>query len=68
MSADFTVYRDGSISLMRPVSPAAMNWIADNLPDLESWQWMGGAIAIEWRYVDAIIDGAIIDGLIVEEA
>ena len=39
-------------------------WIYDNLA-YESWQVIGNAIAIDRRYIMDIIDGAVMDGLIV---
>ena len=39
-------------------------WIHDNLA-YESWQVIGNAIAIDRRYIMDIIEGAMIDGLIV---
>lgn len=61
---DFTVYNHGSIVSFRPNTAAASAWCEEHLPDDATW--FGGSVAIEPRYIDAIVDGAINDGLVVE--
>lgn len=61
---DLTVSHHGTVSLMQALSSAGTDWIAENV-DAPDWAWMGGAVAIEPRCVQAIIDGAIGDGLTV---
>jgi hypothetical protein len=60
-TTDFTVRNEGTIFLLRPLTPQARFWIADNLP--EDAMTFGGAIVIEHRYISDIIDGIIRDGL-----
>jgi hypothetical protein len=63
---DFTLTDHGSITLLTPLSDAGQEWAAEHLP-VEPWQMLGAAIAIEPRYVGAIVDGLLSDGLTVEE-
>lgn len=58
---DFTLNYQGTISLLRPVSEAAKEWVEDHLPS--DRQYFGHAVVIEHRYVDDIINGIINDGL-----
>lgn len=61
---DFTTVNNGTIWLLRPVTDAADEWVRDNLPDFA--MRFGGAVAIEARYIEAIIHGIEADGLDVE--
>jgi hypothetical protein len=62
---DLTISSDGIIYLFHPESPAALAWLDDNVR-LEGWQWLGRAFAVEHRYVGALVDGMVADGLRVE--
>jgi hypothetical protein len=62
---DFTVENHGSIFLLQPHTTEAQSWIDENLPDLESWQFMGSAVSIEHGYIVSIVDGIKGDGLTV---
>jgi hypothetical protein len=57
---DIHTENHGSIWLLRPVSDAGRNWLAEHLDDA---QWFGGAVAVEPRYVEDIVEGASLDGL-----
>lgn len=59
---DFQIANHGSVALLCPISPAGERWANKNLVT-ESWQHFGGAIAIEPRALDAIIEGIELDGL-----
>lgn len=50
-----TVKYYGSIAMLRPTTKAARRWI-DEFLAVESWQWVRGAVAVEPRYVEAILD------------
>jgi hypothetical protein len=63
---DFTVSGDGSVYLLNPNTEAARQWVSENLPDVQSWQYMGTAIAIEHRYIVNIVEGIKGDGLVVD--
>ena len=52
----------GSVVLIRPLTPGAREWIDQNVGP-EPWQWMGGALACEPRYVADLVDGMIADGM-----
>jgi hypothetical protein len=60
--ADFIVADHGSIFLVTPVTDAAKTWL-DEHTETEGWQWMGPALAVEHRYVEALMMGAVDDGL-----
>ena len=58
---DFQFSNHGSIGLLKPLSPAAHDWVQDNLP--AERQEFAGAVVIEPRYADPILEGIILDGL-----
>lgn len=59
---DFTITGGGTLYLLRPVSDAAKEWVQLHIP--EDAQWLGDAVAIEHRYIQAIVDGLEADGLV----
>ena len=58
---DLVVQDHGSIVLLRAQTAAGRDWIAEHIPS--DAQWWSGAVVVEPRYIGAIIDGAINDGL-----
>ena len=62
-TVDFLCENHGSIFLLRPVSPAAFDWIEKHLPS-DRFNF-GNAVVIEPRYVWAILAGLQDDGLVV---
>ena len=65
-SPDFSIEGEGrfcTVYLLRPLTPAAFDWIAEHIP--ENAQRVGTAIAIEHRYVSDIVQGIQNDGLAV---
>jgi hypothetical protein len=60
--ADLHFTNTGSLVLCRPQTDVGREWLADNV-DPEHQEWCGGAIAIEPRYAQSVIDGAQADGL-----
>ena len=52
---DFICENHGSLFLLRPISPAAFLWIHENLP--ADRQMFVNAVAVEHRYIWAILDG-----------
>lgn len=62
---DLQVENHGSIVLLRPLTDAAKRWIDESI-NPEGWQWFGHALAVEPRYVGAILEGMQADGLIVQ--
>lgn len=59
--ADLTCVNHGSIILLRGETPAGQEWLRERI-DADAQTWCG-AIAVEPRYVGAIIEGALNDGL-----
>ena len=62
---DVTVYDGGSVQMVTPETPEAREWI-DRYLDLEGWQWMGNAFAVEPRYLPDLLGQMVGDGLDVE--
>lgn len=65
MQPDVVVENHGSVCMVTPMSPAAHEWVDENV-QLDSWQWLGASFACEPRYVSSLIDGMVDDGLTVE--
>lgn len=62
--SDFTLANHGSICILTAVTPAAQAWVDDHLPeDRLSWGRLG--TVVEPRYVDAIVEGIVADGLVI---
>ena len=59
---DFAVYNHGSLHAIHPFSPAAKAWLRENIED--GAQYLGEALMVEPRYVDAIVDGMNAAGLV----
>jgi len=60
---DFVVYNGGSFWLLKSLTQVAETWIDENIhPDHQKF---GGAVVIENCYIEAIIHGIVMDGLIV---
>lgn len=61
----FELENHGSLFLLRPLSSAAKEWMQEHLPvgDPETRFWCG-ALVIEARYLEPIVDGIIGDGLV----
>lgn len=58
---DFGVSDHGSICLLHPHTEAAREWIEQNVAD--DAQFFGNALAVERRYIGALIAGMESDGL-----
>lgn len=62
---DILVSREGgSIFLVAPCSRKGREWIEENVDDVASQFW-GDALVVEHRYMEALFDGMIDDGLVV---
>lgn len=59
---DVAVENHGTIALIRPLTDSGRTWVEENIPT-EDWQWFGGAIVAEPRYVPDVIEGMEGDGL-----
>lgn len=58
---DIEVINRGSVFLLMPLTDAGKQWTI--ALDADSWQYFGDAVAVDHRYVLALIDAAIDDGL-----
>lgn len=62
---DVSVSDHGAIVLFRPISPPAMVWFEDSVEAAAS-QWLGGALAVDHRYAQGLLDALVDDGFTVE--
>jgi hypothetical protein len=62
---DVLVSSHGSICLIKPMTEAAQAWVEEHLESDETQHWCG-AVVVEPRYLDPIVDGMLGDGLTVE--
>jgi hypothetical protein len=62
-SPDIRMVNHGSIWLGRPLTDRAKEWFKDWV---STEQFFGGAHVIEWRYAGDIVQGARLEGLVVE--
>jgi hypothetical protein len=66
-SPDFSVEGEGrfcTVYLLRPLTPAAFDWIEEHIP--EDAQRLGNAVAVERRFLADIVAGIQSDGLAVQ--
>jgi hypothetical protein len=52
---DVEVSNHGSIWLVTPITPEAKEWIAEHVSD--EAQWLGFSLAVEHRFVTALLEG-----------
>jgi hypothetical protein len=52
----------GSVWLIRPLTELGRDWLDDHV-QAESWQWLGDALSLAPRAVEAIADAMAEDGL-----
>ena len=60
---DFRFFDHGSITVLKPVSGGAQDWVDEHIP--EDAQYWAGGVVIEPRYADDILGGIEDDGLTV---
>jgi len=53
---DVQIENSGNILLVTPLTPAARQWVEENV-SIESWQWQGGSVAVEPRCLDNLVAG-----------
>jgi hypothetical protein len=63
--ADFHLYRKGRLVEFRAISPAAKEWIEENVAS-EPWQHLGCALWVESEFVSDLIDALSREGFTVE--
>lgn len=61
---DFHITDHGSIVLLDPLTDAASEWVDQHIPG--DAMRFAGAVAIEPRYVEPILEGIVGDGLSVD--
>jgi hypothetical protein len=62
---DFSICDSGSIVSFTLRSAAARDWVAENCPDVEGWQWMGeNTLCVEWRCAKNLQHGMEEAGLV----
>jgi hypothetical protein len=59
---EIDVNDQGSLVILNPLTDRADTWLAENL-DPDGMKWCGGYVC-EPRYVGAILEGAIEEGLV----
>lgn len=64
--SDFQLLDEGTIVLLRPVTPAAHTWVEENIGRENGYQPYWPTIVIEHRYVENIVTGIRDDGLEVQ--
>jgi hypothetical protein len=62
-SRDIEVSNQGTISLLRPLTPKGRQWLATHCPTDFEHQYLGDALAVEARYLASILVHAQEDGL-----
>ena len=60
--SDFLFSDHGSVIAIVPLTPAAIEWIDDNVVS-EPWQWLGGALCVDPRYARDLADAITAAGL-----
>jgi hypothetical protein len=55
----FSIEPHGSIVLVRPLTNEAREWLEENTDG----QWWTGALAVEPRYVEGLVEGMVEAGL-----
>ena len=58
---DIWILPQGTLTLVRPLTQKASEWISQHLQDHS--QWYGPALLIEHHYVARVLNGMIADGL-----
>jgi hypothetical protein len=66
VARDVLVTDHGSIVLFKPATKSALCWLLNNTQ--QDAQWFGGALVVEPRYVDTLLDGLHGEGFIIEMA
>lgn len=61
-TSDVIVENHGSIFVVQPLTAAGREWIEEHVQS-EPYQWLGGGLCVEHRYVAGLVDGMIDAGL-----
>lgn len=65
---DLFVYDHGSVWTVEAASRRARNWVRDNVAPIESWAGTEKRFTGDWRPMQALVEGAAADGLVVAGA
>lgn len=65
LGPDFTIENHGTLFLFTPLTPAAREWINENVEEPRFW---GNALVVEHRYARPLGNAIFIDGLEIEDA
>lgn len=61
---DFNITNHGSLFTLLPNTPEAEDWCANNInPEATT---IGGAIAVEPRYIEAIVEAILEEGMTIQ--
>jgi hypothetical protein len=60
---DFSFENHGSLCLLRPLTPFAVEWVNENIGQNNGFQPYWPTVVIEPRYCEAIFEGIAADGL-----
>jgi hypothetical protein len=63
--SDFTLDSHGSICLLHPHTNSARIWVHDNIGKDNGFQPYWPTVVIEPRYVEQIVEGITVDGLLI---
>ena len=63
---DLVVRNHNSIYLLAAITPAGQEWLDEHIAINDETQYWGKAIVVGPRYIEAIMTGAVKDGLRVE--
>lgn len=61
---DAVVSGGGSVYLVTPLTPVAKRWIRENVQS--DAQYLGNGLAVEWRYIEDLVNGMREAGLAVK--
>lgn len=53
---DVRIENHGSLFVVQPMTTEAREWMLENVAS-EPWQWLGGGLAVEPRYVFDLVEG-----------
>ncbi|MSR36385.1 MAG: hypothetical protein EXR95_07045 [Gemmatimonadetes bacterium] len=62
--ADVLVRDEGTIVVLTPRTPAALDWFKEHVKS-EPWQWLGGGVAVDRRFAGSLVEVARLEGLTV---
>jgi hypothetical protein len=64
----FSIEDHGSIVLVRPLTLDCQAWLQANTAEEgeDMAQWFGGALVVEPRYVEALVEGMVAEGFAIQ--